>query len=144
MPLKAQFEEIPVLNLTSMIDVLFLLIIFFMVGTKFAEDERQIALKVPQVKSSGALTAAPEKKVVNVYQDGQITLDRKMVSLEELTERLATARSQYRALGVVVRGDGTAPFNRIANVLNACKEAGIADLAISVETAKAEKNHAVR
>ena len=141
---RHQFEEMPTLNLTSMIDVLFLLIIFFMVGTKFVESERQIELKVPQVKPGGALTAAPEKKVVNVYHDGQITLDRKDVTLEELTARLAAARGQYKALGVMVRGDGAATFQRIASVLNACKQAGVADLAISVEMAGTEKNHARR
>lgn len=141
---RHQFDEIPTLNLTSMIDVLFLLIIFFMVGTKFVEADRQIELKLPQVKAGGALTAAPEKKVISVYQDGQITLDRKNVTLEELSARLAAARSQYKALGVLVRGDGSAPFQRIAHVLNACKQAGISDLAISVEIAKAEKNHAHR
>ena len=132
------------MNLTSMIDVLFLLIIFFMVGTKFVASDRQIELKLPQVKAGGALTAAPEKKVIRVYQDGQITLDRKNVTLEELTARLAASRSQYKALGVLVRGDGSAPFQRIASVLNACKQAGISDLAISVEMASTEKNHAHR
>jgi len=141
---RQQFEEMPTLNLTSMIDVLFLLIIFFMVGTKFVEPERQIELKVPQVKPGGALTAAPEKKVVNVYQDGQITLDRKNVTIEELTSRLTAARGQYKALGVMVRGDGAATFQRIASVLNACKQAGVADLAISVEMAGTEKTNARR
>jgi biopolymer transport protein ExbD len=141
---RHQFDEIPTLNLTSMIDVLFLLIIFFMVGTKFIESERQIELKLPQVKTGVALSAAPEKKIVNVYQDGQITLDRKAVSIDELTERLTAARAQYRALGVLVRGDGAAAFQRIADVLAACKQAGVADLAISVEMAGADKNHARR
>ncbi len=141
---RHQFDEIPTLNLTSMIDVLFLLIIFFMVGTKFIESERQIELKLPQVKPGVALSAAPEKKIVNVYQDGQITLDRKAVSIDELTERLTAARAQYRALGVLVRGDGAAAFQRIADVLAACKQAGVADLAISVEMAGADKNHARR
>src|SRR5262249_37815016 len=114
MPIRNQPDEIPTLNLTSMIDVLFLLIIFFMVGTKFIEAERQIDLKLPQVAANQSLSAAPEKKIVNVYRDGQITLDRANVTLEELTRRLATARSQYRALGVLVRGDGAAPFERVA------------------------------
>lgn len=141
---RNQLEEIPTLNLTSMIDVLFLLIIFFMVGTKFIESERQIELKVPQVKAGQALSAAPEKKVINVYQDGEITLDRKAVSLAELQQRLAAMRSQYRALGVMVRGDGSAHFQRVAEVLAACKQAGISDLAISVELARAETGHANR
>jgi biopolymer transport protein ExbD len=144
MPLRSQSEEMPVLNLTSMIDVLFLLIIFFVVGTRFIEAERQIELKLPQVAPSDTLTAAPEKKLVNVYRDGQITLERKGVSLDELREQLAAARGQYRALGVLVRGDGAVPFERVANVLNACKQAGIAELAISVEIAGADKKHARR
>jgi biopolymer transport protein ExbD len=137
-------DDIPTLNLTSMIDVLFLLIIFFMVGTKFIESERQIELKLPQVKASQALSAAPEKKIINVYQDGEITLDRNVVTLPELTQKLEAVRSQYRALGVMVRGDGSAHFQRIADVLAACKQAGIADLSISVELASAEKKHATR
>src|SRR3954465_1877210 len=100
MPSRQSLEEMPALNLTSMIDVLFLLIIFFMVGTKFVESERQIELKVPQVKPGTALSAAPEKKLVNVSSDGQITLDRKPVTIDELTERLAAARNQYKSLGV--------------------------------------------
>jgi biopolymer transport protein ExbD len=141
MALKHQFEEIPTLNLTSMIDVLFLLIIFFMVGTKFVENDRQIELKLPRVQAGGALTSAPEKKIINVYRDGEITLDHKSVTLDELTSRLAAARSQYKALGVLVRGDGAVTLERVASVFNACKQAGIGELGIAVETAKAEKNH---
>jgi biopolymer transport protein ExbD len=132
MPLKVSHDEQPTLNLTSMIDVTFLLIIFFMVGTKFTELERKIGLKVPQVSDAGALTSAPEKKIVNVYKDGHITLDQQSVSIDELTARLNAARRQYQDLGVLVRGDGAGQFQRVAEVLNACKQAGIAELAISV------------
>ncbi len=141
---RIQFDEIPALNLTSLIDVLLVLIIFFVVGTKFIEAERQIELKLPQVAGRGALAAAPEKKVINVYRDGQITLDHQNVTLEELARRLAAARSQYKALGVVVRGDGKATYQTVANVLNACKQAGVADLTIAVEMADAPKPNVSR
>ena len=59
MPLKTHVDEQPTLNLTPMIDIVFLLIIFFMVGTKFSELERKIGLKVPEVAGAEALTAAP-------------------------------------------------------------------------------------
>ena len=144
MPLKTSNDELPILNLTAMIDVLFLLIIFFVVGTKFVEEERAINLKVPQVPGNGALTAAPQKKVVNVYQDGQITLDQKPVTLDELTQRLAAARSQYKGLGVLVRGDGAGQFQRIAHVLSACKKAGVADLGIAVRVAENETTNGRR
>jgi len=143
MPSRQSLEEMPALNLTSMIDVLLLLIIFFTVGAKFVEAERQIELKLPQVKAAHALSAAPEKKIINVYADGQITFEHKPVTLEELGERLEKARSQYRGLGGLVRGDGSASFQRVADVLAACKQSGIADLAVSVEMA-AKKTDVVR
>jgi biopolymer transport protein ExbD len=137
MPLRTHLDEQPTLNLTPMIDIVFLLIIFFMVGTKFTELERKIGLKVPEVTDTGALTAAPERKVVNVYQDGGVTLDRTPVSLQELTERLAAARAQYEDLGVLVRGDAQGQFQRVAEVLNACKQAGVRELGISVRLVRA-------
>jgi biopolymer transport protein ExbD len=139
MPLKTHIDEQPSLNLTPMIDVVFLLIIFFMVGTQYSELERSLGLEVPQVTESGALTAAPEHRIVNVYKDGHVTLDREAVSLSQLTSRLASARSQYPELGVVVRGDGAGLFQRVAEVLNACKQAGISELAISVKLANETK-----
>jgi len=136
MPLKTTpLEDMPALNLTSMIDVLFLLIIFFVVGTKFIDSDKQIQLDVPKVGNNGALTAPPGKKMVNLYRDGHIELDSHNVSLEELTTRLAAARSQYQRLGVLVRGDGGASLQQVASVLNACKQAGISDLGISVRLA---------
>ena len=144
MPLKTQFDEQSTLNLTPMIDVVFLLIIFFMVGTQFSELERSIRLQVPEVAGAGALTSAPEKRVVNVYQDGRIFLDRQQVTLAQLTSRLADARSQYEDLGVVVRGDADGRFQWVAEVLDACKQANIAELDISVRVAREPTGKATR
>jgi biopolymer transport protein ExbD len=136
MPLKTHLDEQPTLNLTPMIDIVFLLIIFFMVGTKFTELEKKIQLEVPRVGTLSALSAAPEKKVINVYRDGSITMDRQTLSVDELTAHLAEARRQYADLGVLVRGDGEGPFQNVAGVLGACREAGISEMGISVRLAR--------
>ena len=136
MALKTHRDDPPALNLTPMIDVVFLLIIFFMVGTKFTELERQISLQVPQVSDVKALTPAPEKRVVDVHQDGTITLDREDIDLEQLVARLEAARGEYADLGVLVRGDADGPFQNVASVLGACREAGISDMGISVRLAR--------
>lgn len=136
MPLKTLNDEQPSLNLTSMIDVMFLLVIFFMVGTKFSDTERNMSIKVPQVTSTGPLAPAPEKRVINIYQDGRITLDRQAVTLAELKQALTEAKRNYRQLGVVVRGDSQGAYQNVASVLAACREAGIADLGISVNVAQ--------
>jgi biopolymer transport protein ExbD len=132
MPLKTHIDEAPTLNLTAMLDVMFLLIIFFMLGTRFVDEERQIGLRVPEVVDRGALSAAEDRKTVSVFRDGTILLDQKPVALEELTARLTALHSRSRNLGILVRGDAQGEFQQIAAVLNACKQAGIGELGISV------------
>jgi len=132
MPLKTHPEETAGPNLTPMIDILFLLIIFFMVGSKFTELERSIDLDVPRVSDAGALSPAPEKRVVNIHRDGRVSLGQNDLTLEELHSELATARAEYRDLGVLVRGDSEVPFDRVANVLNTVRQAGISEMGISV------------
>ncbi len=139
MPLKTHLDDEPTLNLTAMLDVMFLLIIFFMLGTRFVDEERLIGLRVPAVADRNTPPAGPQRKTINVYRDGRITLDQVPVGLEELTRRLAAARKQATGLAVLVRGDGQGEFRQIAAVLSACKRAGIADLGISVKLADAEK-----
>ena len=139
MPLKTHLDDEPTLNLTAMLDVMFLLIIFFMLGTRFIDDERKIGLRVPEVVDRGALTAAPARREVNVYRDGAITLDKATVSLEQLTRMLAAARRQYSDLSVLVRGDARGEFQNVAAVLTACKQAGIQDLGITVRTVPLKK-----
>lgn len=136
MPLKTNLNEQPSVNLTPMIDIVFLLIIFFMVGTKFVEMERKIAVQVPAVRDAQTLTPAPEKRTINVYRDGQISLDRQPVTLEQLTAELTAARQQYADLGVIVRGDAEGAFQNVASVLNACRQAGVAEMGISVRMAR--------
>ena len=122
-------------NVTSLIDIVFLLIIFFMVSTKFSElneAERDIAINVPTVSNARALTAAPKNRVVNVFEDGSVTLDRKQVSLDQLRDELAAAQKQYRKLGVVVRGDADSKYQHVTSVILAIRQADISNLNLSV------------
>jgi biopolymer transport protein ExbD len=139
MPLKTHHDEQPALNLTAMLDVMFLLLIFFVLNTKFLDDERQINLQVPQVTDASKLAAAAQQKTINVYRDGTITLDGASVTLPELPARLAAAHGQSKTLGVLVRGDGHGELQQVADVLTACKQAGISDLAVSVRLTATRK-----
>ena len=122
-------------NMTPMIDVVFLLLIFFMVGTKMSDSERSIALKVPVVSDAAPLTEPPNSREILVYEDGRIELDQRTVTIESLREELAAAKREYADLGVIVRGDAKGAFQNVATVLSACREAGIDDMGISVRMA---------
>jgi biopolymer transport protein ExbD len=113
--------------------VILVLIIFFMVATKFAEEERSVELQVPSISNHNAAMTAPEPKVVNVHRNGQVSLGSQSVTLEELRQRLSAARAQYKRLNVLIRGDRLATHGQMTAVYDTCKRAGIAELAISVK-----------
>ena len=139
MPLKTHHDDLPAINLTPMIDIVFNLIIFFMVSTRFTEIERKVDLSVPEVADIRTLTPTPEKRTINVYRDGRIELDGEAVSIDQLILRLSDAQRQYAELGVNVRGDGLGPFQNVATVLTACRQAGISELGISVRLGTKER-----
>lgn len=143
MPLKTQHDEQPQLNLTSMIDVVFLLIIFFMVTTTFDQMERNIEVAVPEVPQAGAASPPRGPLVVSVFADGRLELDGQMVTLEELTSQLAAARAERGDVSVVIRGDAACAFQDVATTLGACREADISELGITVRLAGAGGNRRV-
>jgi biopolymer transport protein ExbD len=133
MPLKTHQDDIPQINLTPMLDIVFNLMIFFMVATRFTElDERNIDVQVPQVNSTAQISDKPKKRTINVHKDGQITLDKRAVTVRELVAELTQSRRQRPDMSVVVRGDADGRLQNFATVLTACREAGISDMGISV------------
>ena len=142
MPLKVQQDDEPTINLTSMIDVLFLLIIFFMVGTRFDDAERQIDLDLPKVAGAAPMLAGPQSRVVSLSRDGSVMLDGRQMSTAELTATLRAAVAEYRDTAVDVRSDGAIPWQQVADVFAAIQSAGVNKL--GVHTAGAAGGKLVR
>ncbi len=137
MAFKLHRDDQSSINLTPLIDIVFLLVIFFMVGSRFSdmnEAERQIPLQVPQVSDASAMTEVPHKRVINVLDDGTILVDQKPYTLDTLYTELADSTAQYKKLGVVVRADADSPYQNVADVIATCRNADVADLNISVRT----------
>jgi biopolymer transport protein ExbD len=132
MPLKTHQDDVPAINLTPMIDIVFNLIIFFMVSTRFTEIERKVDLSLPEVGGVAGLSELQKNKTINVFRDGTITLDSQTVSITELRGLLATAHRQYEGLQVTIRGDGLATHQSVAAVMTACQQAGIVEMGIAV------------
>ncbi len=133
MPLKTSAPEEPTLNLTPMIDVILTLVLFFMVAAKFTEAERSIDLQVPTVSGKGAISQAPEPKVVNVMPDGRVLLGTMPISLSDLEKQLAAAKQHYHKQAVLVRGDRSASHGLMTEIYDTCRRAGITELAISIK-----------
>jgi len=131
MPLKTSELEEPTINLTSMLDVVMLLIIFFMLSTQFREEELQYDVKLPTVADATALTGQPDEIVVNVAVDGTITVRTKAVDLTELEAVMRLAFEKFAGQGVIIRGDGAGAYQNVMDVMSACRRAGIKNLSLA-------------
>jgi biopolymer transport protein ExbD len=138
MPIKLNSAEEPTLNLTPMIDIVFLLIIFFMVGTKFTEIEQELEVSIPQIASGATIVTESQQCVIAVFHDGRVSVDDDVMEIHELESNLNQRVSGGAELHVIIRGDAEGAFQNVANVLSACRRAGVDDLGISVRMASRE------
>jgi len=133
MPLKVEPLDEPYLNMTAMVDVILNLLIFFMLGSHFAEEERQMDIQLPSVSHAQPLTAPPDEIVINIYADGRVVMDQSTVSAEELGNLLAEAHSRYKDQSVLIRGDGKGNYQSVMDVLSICQKAEIHNYSLATQ-----------
>ena len=122
MPLSTESLDEPSLNLTPMIDIVFLLIIFFMVGARFSEIEQQFDVKLPQADALTPMSQAPDPIVINISRDGSISIGGDVVTRSELKTRLQAARENWSEQAAVIRGDGEAVYQSVMDVVAICHQ----------------------
>jgi len=122
------------MNMTPMIDVVFLLIIFFLVSSHLAQQETQLQLDLP-VATTGDAPGNPktERVTINLKSDGSVLLGGDTMFLAELESRLGFERESARLpLEVRIRADQQIPFGQVKPVLVACAKAQIWDVSFAV------------
>jgi biopolymer transport protein ExbD len=133
---RRRMTEEATINLTPMIDVVFLLVIFFMVGAHFGEAEGRIPVNVPSVGELRSMAREPDERLVEVAGDGRVLLDSQPVSLDQLANQIRYAYQQYPQIRVAVRGDGEASFQRVAEVLQVIRSTGVQQMGIAAKSVR--------
>ncbi|MEX1231899.1 MAG: biopolymer transporter ExbD [Planctomycetaceae bacterium] len=136
MPLKTEEMEEPALNLTPMVDVVFLLNIFFMVGTQIQDTELQYQLQLPSVAEAQPLTNLPDEIVVGVTNQGIILVDGEPKTPAQLEQLLRAAHDNFAGQAVVIRGDAQVPYQNVVNVFEICHKAQIQNISIHTRVAE--------
>jgi biopolymer transport protein ExbD len=113
-------------QLAPLVDIVFLLLVFFLVSTTYLDEEKDLAVNLPSASSAEAGSGARLQRVlVNVRDDGTIILEKRPVSREELYRALVEARRANPAIPVVLRGDNAATHGEIVGVLDLCRRARV-------------------
>jgi len=124
------------LEMTSMIDIVFLLMIFFLVASKLDEADRSIDVVLPQASAAKPLTSRPREFVVNIDRDGNYFAGARPVRLEDLQDLLRQAASDNpQRQAVIVRADENTLHKFVVAAMDACVQAGIEDYQVQSASA---------
>jgi len=116
------------LELTPMIDVVFLLMIFFLVASKLDEADRFIDVVLPKASAAKPLTSRPREFLVNIDREGNYFVGARPVTIGDLQTLLKQASvDNPKRQTVIVRADENVAHKFVVAAMNACMEAGIED-----------------
>ena len=127
-PSKARIEIIP------MIDVIFFLLVFFMVSTLSMTVNRGLPVNLPTAATSQKELG--ENVDLTLMQDGELFLNREPIALQDLGQRMKAALAANSQLVVIINADGQARHSSVIEVLDELRGAGVSRLAIAVKPVK--------
>jgi biopolymer transport protein ExbD len=126
-------KALGLLDLTPMMDMVFNLLIFFMVVTSFEKAERDLKVTLPDGSEAMPLTAKPQQIFVNIDKDGQYFVRSQEISANDLNHLLKQAALNNPAgQTVVIRADKRTAWDYVATAMRLCNQAGIRDYSASL------------
>ena len=122
------------LSITPLIDVVFLLLIFFLVSSRFSEAERELDLNLPSVTQALPAMAQPHELVVNIDQEGRYYIDGAFRQLEQVEQILQRAKTNNPLTQtVVIRADKTTQCEPMLVAIGLCKKVGINEYTATID-----------
>ena len=143
MKLKAKLPEPIGFQLAPMLDVVFLLLIFFVVTQKFILNEQDLKVKVPTApKSTEETSRAIDEIIINAREeDGElvITIDREVFTREKLSALMKRMVGVNPNQPVRIRGDADMSWQKMADVISTCSQAGVWNVSFSKQMPKGQQ-----
>lgn len=131
---RPYMRERPSVNVTPLVDMMFILIIFFLVTTQFQQEERDIQVNLPETRTGETLSSAARSLIViNVRRNGNYVIRDKIMSPDELRDLIVQAVARNPDQKVLVRADKQALHGYVAAAIALCKQAGIRHANIGYE-----------
>ncbi len=118
-------------QIAPMVDILLVLMCFFIVTWSFAKKEMDIDVKVPAAESGKESAAVMNQTVLNVRSDGTVIWNRKTIEPGELRIRLTELTKLAPDYAIILRGDKKSKYEDIVAVLDICREANVWNVAFA-------------
>lgn len=134
MAVKYDEEEHVEVQMTSMLDCIFLLLIFFLVSSQLKKTEKELPIELPEANMVKTVKATPDLISVSVNARGDLFVNGKSVGASGLRAALREAAAENPDRRIRVNGDVFAPFRSIVQVLDTCQGEGLTVVGIHTAT----------
>ena len=122
-----------IINISSLLDVMLILLIFFLATSTLQREEHDIEVSLPEDSQSGSLSSVSKTLVINVRKDGSYYLQNKVRNLEQVKKTVTDSVAQNPEQKVLIRGDKEALHGYVAAAVRVCKYAGIQEANIGYQ-----------
>ena len=120
MKFRSARPELPGFQLTAMLDVVFLLLCFFVTTSVYSQWENEVEIQLPSAESGVEPNRLPGEIIVNVAKDGAIRVNGRDLTPEELGAKCRALAAAFPGNPIVVRGDREASWESVLRVLDIC------------------------
>jgi len=118
-------------RMAPLIDVVFLLLIFFLVATTFYESEKDITIRLAGATEGAERDRVIDLLVINIGEAGVIVVDQRVYSADALEKLLRESRARNAQLAAIIRCDRRARHADFVKVLNLCERTGVRQVAVA-------------
>ena len=123
----------PAVQMSSLMDVIFLLQCFFVTSSVFSQWETEVAIALPTAKSATVPGRMPGEIILNLSKVGEVSVNGNKLSLGEVTERLTRIAKLYPGQPVVIRADKDASYDKLMGLIDACRAADVWNFSLATQ-----------
>lgn len=121
------------IQLAPMIDILLLLLSFFIISWQFSRSETELNVSVPTAQEGAEPERVRGEIIINVLGDGSIKVEGSAMDLTQLAGKLSAIAKQFENQPVRIRGDGGVAYQRIVEVIDTCQKSGIWNISFATQ-----------
>ncbi|MEI6561445.1 MAG: biopolymer transporter ExbD [Verrucomicrobiota bacterium] len=121
-------------QIAPMVDILLVLLVFFIVTWNFAITENELDVKVPTATAAKEQQSLTDQTVLNVRKNGTVVMNRKELTLDQLRDKLTALSEINPDYAIILRGDKQLPYENLMTVMDICRQANIWNVAFATAT----------
>ena len=133
---KNKRSQAPAVQMASLMDVVFLLLCFFVTSSVFSQWETEVEITLPTAQSATIPGRMPGEIILNLNADGRVSVNGQVLTLEDVTSRLSRIAENFPGQPVVIRADKSCSYEKLMSLIDACRTANVWNFSLATEDDK--------